>query len=205
MAAVILVLSAVLALWASAWIDSLYQREREILTFPLKVRASAFRLPLLILGLGFMSVCLTGAKMEIYELLKRLLLAYFLLMTIVTDLEQHLIFDRMQLPFAVLALPFLFLTGQTGAHLLAALAGGGSFLLLSILMGGAIGGGDIKLMFVLGLWLGGEALLAIAMGGFLLSGLVALVMLGTGRWKRDERFAYSPYFSLMALSLLLLK
>ena len=104
----ILVLSAVLALWASAWIDSLYQREREILTFPLKVRASAFRLPLLILGFGFMSVCLTGAKMEIYELLKRLLLAYFLLMTIVTDLEQHLIFDRMQLPFAVLALPFLF-------------------------------------------------------------------------------------------------
>jgi leader peptidase (prepilin peptidase)/N-methyltransferase len=73
-----------------------------------------------------------------------------------------------------------------------------------MLMGGAIGGGDIKLMFVLGLWLGGEALLAIAMGGFLLSGLVALVMLGTGRWKRDERFAYSPYFSLMALSFLLM-
>ena len=151
-----------------------------------------------------MAVYLAGERMELYELLKRLILAYFLLMTMVTDLEQQLIFDRMQLPFAVLALPFLFLTGQTAAHLLAALAGGGIFLLLSILMGGAIGGGDIKLMFVLGLWLGAEPLLAIAMGGFLLSGLVALVMLGTGRWKRDERFAYSPYFSLMALSLLLM-
>ena len=151
-----------------------------------------------------MAVYLAGERMELYELLKRLILAYFLLMTMVTDLEQQLIFDRMQLLFAVLALPFLGLTWQAAAHLLAALAGGGIFLLLSILMGGAIGGGDIKLMFVLGLWLGTEALLAIAMGGFLLSGLVALVMLGTGRWKRDERFAYSPYFSLMALSFLLM-
>ena len=151
-----------------------------------------------------MAVYLAGERMELYELLKRLILAYFLLMTMVTDLEQQLIFDRMQLLFAVLALPFLGLTGQAAAHLLAALSGGGIFLLLSILMGGAIGGGDIKLMFVLGLWLGAEPLLAIAMGGFLLSGLVALVMLGTGRWRRDERFAYSPYFSLMALSLLLM-
>ena len=196
-------LSIVLALVASAWIDSLYQAERDILTFPAKVRASAYRMPLLVAGFGLIAACLAGEGVLLQELFKRLLLAYFLLMTIVTDFEQHLIFDKMQLPFAVLALVFMCLSGQIGNYLLAATAGGISFLLLALLTRGAIGGGDIKLMFVLGLWLGMEKLLQIIAGGFILGGLVAGAMLLSGRWKRDERFAYSPYFSVIALILLL--
>ena len=196
-------LSVVLALGASAWIDSLYQAERGILTFPAKVRASAYRMPLLVAGFWLIAACLAGEGILLQDLLKRLPLAYFLLMTIVTDLEQHLIFDKMQLPFAVLALIFMCLSGQIGNYLLAAVAGGMAFLLLALLTRGAIGGGDIKLMFVLGLWLGMEKLLQIVAGGFILGGLVAGVMLLSGRWKRDERFAYSPYFSVIALILLL--
>ena len=196
-------LSIVLALVASAWIDSLYQAERDILTFPAKVRASAYRMPLLVAGFGLIAACLAGEGVLLQELFKRLLLAYFLLMTIVTDFEQHLIFDKMQLPFAVLALVFMCLSGQIGNYLLAATAGGISFLLLALLTRGAIGGGDIKLMFVLGLWLGMEKLLQIVAGGFILGGLAAGVMLLSGRWKRDEHFAYSPYFSVIALILLL--
>ena len=196
-------LSVVLALGASAWIDSLYQAERGILTFPAKVRASAYRMPLLVAGFWLIAACLAGEGILLQDLLKRLPLAYFLLMTIVTDLEQHLIFDKMQLPFAVLALVFMCLSGQIGNYLLAAVAGGMAFLLLALLTRGAIGGGDIKLMFVLGLWLGMEKLLQIVAGGFILGGLVAGVMLLSGRWKRDEHFAYSPYFSVIALILLL--
>ena len=196
-------LSIVLALVASAWIDSLYQAERDILTFPAKVRASAYRMPLLVAGFWLIAACLAGEGILLQDLLKRLPLAYFLLMTIVTDFEQHLIFDKMQLPFAVLALVFMCLSGQIGNYLLAATAGGISFLLLAFLTRGAIGGGDIKLMFVLGLWLGMEKLLQIVAGGFILGGLVAGVMLLSGRWKRDEHFAYSPYFSVIALILLL--
>ena len=160
-------LSIVLALVASAWIDSLYQAERDILTFPAKVRASAYRMPLLVAGFGLIAACLAGEGVLLQELFKRLLLAYFLLMTIVTDFEQHLIFDKMQLPFAVLALVFMCLSGQIGNYLLAATAGGISFLLLALLTRGAIGGGDIKLIFVLGLWLGMEKLLQIVAGGFI--------------------------------------
>lgn len=196
-------LSVVLALGASAWIDSLYQAERGILTFPAKVRASAYRMPLLVAGFWLIAACLAGEGILLQDLLKRLPLAYFLLMTIVTDLEQHLIFDKMQLPFAVLALVFMCLSGQIGTYLLAAVAGGMAFLLLALLTRGAIGGGDIKLMFVLGLWLGMEKLLQIVAGGFILGGLAAGVMLLSGRWKRDEHFAYSPYFSVIALILLL--
>lgn len=203
MLATLLGLSVVLALGASAWIDSLYQAERGILTFPAKVRASAYRMPLLVAGFWLIAACLAGEGILLQDLLKRLPLAYFLLMTIVTDLEQHLIFDKMQLPFAVLALVFMCLSGQIGNYLLAAVAGGMAFLLLALFTRGAIGGGDIKLMFVLGLWLGMEKLLQIVAGGFILGGLVAGVMLLSGRWKRDEHFAYSPYFSVIALILLL--
>ena len=203
MLATLLGLSVVLALGASAWIDSLYQAERGILTFPAKVRASAYRMPLLVAGFWLIAACLAGEGILLQDLLKRLPLAYFLLMTIVTDLEQHLIFDKMQLPFAVLALVFMCLSGQIGNYLLAAVAGDMAFLLLALLTRGAIGGGDIKLIFVLGLWLGMEKLLQIVAGGFILGGLVAGVMLLSGRWKRDEHFAYSPYFSVIALILLL--
>ena len=110
MYAAIMCLALVLALWASEWIDSLYQREREILTFPEKMRASAFRLPLLVLGFGGMAIILSGEAMQLTEAAKRLLLAWFLLMTMVTDFEQQLIFDRMQMPFAVLALIFMCLS-----------------------------------------------------------------------------------------------
>ncbi|MBQ7496801.1 MAG: prepilin peptidase [Selenomonas sp.] len=199
MYAAIMCLALVLALWASEWIDSLYQREREILTFPEKMRASAFRLPLLVLGFGGMAIILSGEAMQLTEAAKRLLLAWFLLMTMVTDFEQQLIFDRMQMPFAALALIFMCLSGQISNYLLAAVAGGGGFLLLALLTKGVIGGGDIKLIFVMGLWLGAEKLLQVIAGGFILSGLAAGVMLLSGRWGMQERFAYSPYFSLLAL------
>lgn len=203
MLATVFALSLVLALVASAWIDSLYQKEREILAFPARDCASVYRMPLLVLGLGLTTGYLAGEELLLSDLLKRLLLTFFLLMTIVTDFEQHLIFDRMQLPFALLALLFAFMTGQMSGHLLAAVAGGSAFLLLALITRGAIGGGDIKLMFVLGLWLGMEKLLQVIAGGFILGGLVAGVMLLSGRWKRDEHFAYSPYFSVIALILLL--
>ena len=203
MLVILFCLSVIMALVASAWIDSLYRREREILTFPEKTKAAAFRMPLLIAGVYGLAVYWTGAGWQFWELVRRLLLSWFLLMTMVTDLEQHLIFDRMQLPFALLALPFMLWEGQAADCLLAAIAGGGGFLLLSLITKGSIGGGDIKLIFVLGLWLGTEAVFRIAMGGFILSGAVAMIMLLSKRWQRDERFAYSPYFSVMALCLLL--
>ena len=70
---------------------------------------------------------------------------------------------------------------------------------MALLTKGVIGGGDIKLIFVMGLWLGAEKLLQVIAGGFILSGLAAGVMLLSGRWGMRERFAYSPYFSLLAL------
>lgn len=110
-----------------------------------------------------------------------------------TDWEQQVIFDRMLLPFAVIGLLHTVLAGLPAAdHLLAALAGGGLFLLLAILTRGGIGGGDIKLIAALGLWAGTEGLTAIAVSGLILGGLAALVLLITGRKNAATIFPTAP-------------
>ena len=110
----------------------------------------------------------------------------------------------MLLPFGLLALPAAFFSPlPLTDHLLAAAAGGGLFLLLAMLTRGGIGGGDIKLIFVLGLWLGTDRLLSAVLAGLLLGGLAALLLLLTGRKKRQNNFAYGPYFALNALWLYL--
>ena len=115
------------------------------------------------------------------------------------DWEQHVIFDRMLIPFAVLGLLFTLLSGGLLNHILAAAAGGIVFLLLSILTKGGIGGGDIKLVAALGLWFGTEAPTHIAMTGLVLAGLVALVLLLTRQKGRLDYMAYGPYFALAAI------
>lgn len=197
-------LSLLWAQGASEWMESLYRRERGILSFPAAAFHPSWRKPFLATGFFLGALWLSGSSLSPGEFLARLTLLPFLLLTICTDLEQHVIFDRMQLPFALLALPFFpLLEWQVPDHLLAALAGGGLFLLLAWLTGGGIGGGDIKLIFVLGLWLGTWKLFQILQYGFLLSGAVAAVMLISGVWRHDQRLAYSPYFSAVAILYLL--
>lgn len=201
--AVLLGLSFLLAQGASEWMESLYRRERGILGFP-AAECPSWRRPFLAAGFFLGALWLSGCSLSPGEFLARITLLFFLLLTICTDLEQHVIFDRMQLPFALLALPFfLLLDWQVLNHILAALAGGGIFLVLAGITRGGIGGGDIKLIFVLGLWLGAWKLFYIVQYGFLLSGVVAAVMLISGIWRHDQRLAYSPYFSAVAILYLL--
>ena len=69
--------------------------------------------------------------------------------------------------------------------------------------GTGLGGGDIKLMASLGLWLGTDALIFVAAAGSIFGGLSALVLLLLGKKKRKSAFAYGPYFTLTTLALLL--
>ena len=124
------------------------------------------------------------------------------------DLREQLIYRRHLLPLALCGLMATLLSAPEGQlmaraldSLLAAAAGFLSFLLLAVLTGGGIGGGDIKLMGALGLWLGTEKLLLVALAGCLLGGLFALLALLTGRKKRGEAIPYAPGFTLAALAI----
>ncbi|SDP31546.1 leader peptidase (prepilin peptidase) / N-methyltransferase [Selenomonas ruminantium] len=195
------------AIGGSRWIARLYQQSTEILSFPHEVQKQnrqrkrylpaalgvLFAFYLLSAGTGVLSICLN------------LFYIFFLVIFTVTDFEQQVIFDKMLLPFALLGVVAAII-GEAGliSHLLAALGGGVLFLLLAILTRGGIGGGDIKLVAALGLWLGVSSLSHVVVVGFIGGGIGALIMMLFCHKKRTDTFAYGPYFTIAALLMLLL-
>jgi leader peptidase (prepilin peptidase)/N-methyltransferase len=89
-------------------------------------------------------------------------------------------------------------TGSCPALLRAALAGllmTGGYLLVALLPGAGLGLGDVKLAGVLGLvlgWLGWRYVLFGAILPHLLTGPVVLVLLLTGRLRRDSTLPFGP-------------
>ena len=201
-----LLLSFVCTIAGSLWIDRLYRQEKDdsLLSFPDQIAKRAkFRIPLLFFLLLF---CLgkTWYAVSIPTVIYYTVAIIFLSFITVTDFEQYVIFDSMLLPLAALGLCYtvhqqLSLT----EHLATGLVGGLLFLLLTILTKGAIGGGDIKLIAALGLWLGIRPLLSVIMFGFLAGGAAALFLLVTKQKKRQDYFAYGPYFALSGIAVLL--
>lgn len=128
-------------------------------------------------------------------------LAAFLVWTAVFDFRYGLIFDRLLVVFAAVALCFRLPEGTSAVSLLVgALAGGVPLLLIHILSRGGIGGGDIKLMTVVGLWLGWrEALLTLLLASWV-GGLFAMALLLSGRGKRKDMIPFGPFLSFGAWS-----
>ena len=123
---------------------------------------------------------------------------------IMTDFEQYMLFDAMTLPLALLGAIYAWQAGLNFTeHIVAALIGGGIFLLLAVLSKGALGGGDVKLIAALGLWLGAEKLLLVVTCGAMAGGLAALLMILAKKKDRNSYFAYGPYFAFAAIYFLI--
>jgi leader peptidase (prepilin peptidase)/N-methyltransferase len=196
------------AIAGNSWLKKLYQEKESILTFPDKIfeqsqKRQQFLLPLLVIL--FVSYLLTHDT-TLWDNIFNLIFIYFLILFTITDFEQQVIFDVMQLPFALCGLAFCLVSGFSLLnHLTAALGGGVIFLVLAILTRGGIGGGDIKLIAALGLWLGTTALIDVVAFGFIAGGIAAFILLVFRHKKRTDKFAYGPYFTLAALLQLFLK
>ena len=186
----------------SRWIDSLYGTSTDILSYPASTRERGRFRPTwmaALLVLLFSFTVLRHPNIMATNLFFLLAFEYFLLLFTFTDFEQQVIFDKMMLPFALLGCIATSVIGLPVLdHALAAAAGGAIFLLLAILRRNGIGGGDIKLIAALGLWIGTKPLTIVVMAGLVLAGIAALILLITGKKKRDETFAYGPYFTITA-------
>jgi leader peptidase (prepilin peptidase) / N-methyltransferase len=78
---------------------------------------------------------------------------------------------------------------------------GGFYLLMSLLPGGGVGGGDVRLAPLIGAvlgWLGAGYLVLGMAAGFLIGGVVAVVLLVLGRAGRKTHIAYGPAMCLGA-------
>lgn len=192
-----IILSAALTFAGSLWIDKLYLNCAE-LTFPEEISKRArFRKPILFYALAI----LFNMTEDLW-----LMSAIFLLMLMtLTDFEQYMLFDVMTLLLALIGAIFSYQNSILQENLIAAVIGGGVFLLLAIISRWAIGGGDIKLIFALGLWLGIVNLLNVIIFGAIFGGVAAILLIITKQKDCKSFFAYGPYFAITAIYFLLLK
>ena len=194
--------AGILTVAGSKLIDFLYRLPDAPLTYPEKI-GSPSRLRKIFLFVGLF-VCaenfLPGKMPEDFYLTAA---SFFLLVVTVTDLEQYIVFDKIIFPFAVLGfVAALHLNLPIADRIIASLLGGGIFFLLAVLTKG-IGGGDVKLIAALGLWLGTEKLFDAVTTGCVAGGIVALILILSGRKNFGSFFAYAPYFSLTTIFIFL--
>lgn len=116
------------------------------------------------------------------------------------DYRFQFIFDDSLLPLLVVGLvatPWLpFSIWQRLA------AGAGAFVVLAalaILGRGALGGGDVKMMAVLGLWFGVNGIITATSVGFIIGGIAAIVMLLFKVHGRKDFFAFGPFLIIGAV------
>ena len=197
----------------SKWLSYLFQENSKELSFPAELGyswlARAVKILLLSIPVWLAAACTAGssnAGSSAAEALFFAIYTVFLLTMLCSDIEQQIIFDKQLALFAMFGLlRSLLFSLPWEQHLLAALAGGLSFLLLAILTRGGIGGGDIKLIAALGLWLGGEALKLTALGGIIIGGLWALVAIAVKKKKRTDFIPYAPAFIIAAFAVYILQ
>ncbi len=150
------------------------------------------------LTLGFGLLALAGVGPTLGWALRVPLLAALAMVTVL-DLRFRLIPDLVTLPALVYAVVTAALR-QGSAGLLEAtvgvLVGGGVVLLAAVLTRGGFGGGDVKLMAVLGGALGWKASLVVLALSQLVGGLIAVVLLTARRADRKSPF---PVGALIAL------
>ena len=140
-----------------------------------------------------------------FPLIKPLILTSFLLVITYIDYDHQLILDKVLLFMAGAGALIECLTPSVGllSVLAGSLAGGGLLLLIAIASKGGMGGGDIKLATVLGIYLGAKLTLLALFLSFVIGGVVAVFILLFKRKGRRDCIPFGPFIAAGAfLSLL---
>lgn len=131
-----------------------------------------------------------------YQLLHALIFISILIPIVCIDYEHQIIPDSINLTGAILGLIIVPLTSLTYSNaLLGVLVGGGVMLLIAVLSRGGMGGGDIKMMAMAGLFLGWPMTLMALFLSFVLGGIGSLVLLLTGIKKRKDAIPFGPFLA----------
>ena len=140
---------------------------------------------------------------ENLDLIKYLILSPMLISVVVIDYKLQIIPNRLNLTMFEIGLIFTFLYGMSNVAisinmLLGMLAGGGIFLLITLLGGlvygkEAMGLGDVKLMGALGLYFGLTNIIIISLVSFLVCAIISIFLLTTKIKKTDEYIPFGPF------------
>lgn len=137
------------------------------------------------------------------DLIKFIILTPMLLSAFIIDYKLQIIPNRLNLAILEVGIVIAFIYGLSDIAitinmLLGMLAGGGIFLLITLLGGlfygkEAMGFGDVKLMGALGLFFGLSNIVIITLLSFLIGAILSIVLLITRIKKSDEYIPFGPF------------
>ena len=120
------------------------------------------------------------------------------------DFDHQIILDEVLILMLVCGAGYVYLTfSNYWEAVYGALFTGGTMLLIFILSRGGMGAGDVKLCFVIGVWLGLKASMVCLMLAFILGGIIGVLLLATGIKNRKDPIPFGPFLCLGAYVALL--
>ena len=127
------------------------------------------------------------------------MLIYFgiLLVVALIDWDTQIIYDRFHIFILILAIANIWLVPEHGLidRLIGALIISVPMLLLALVIPGAFGGGDIKLMAVSGAFLGTGPVVCAMFFGLLTGGAYGAFMLKSKKLGKKDVFAFGPFLA----------
>ena len=116
------------------------------------------------------------------------------------DIDHRIIPDKLNLFGIISGAMLVFLPDSLSVKsaLLGIAAGGGLLLLVAVISRGAMGGGDIKLFAVIGLFLGLEKTLLALFLTFLLGGIAGVLLIATKIKSRKDYIPFGPFIGIGA-------
>ena len=127
-----------------------------------------------------------------YDLLL-LVFAASLIFHIYTDCKEQLLYDEVSTVLMLTGVIYAYYFGNLWDAVQGAMATVVIMLVIYWASRGGMGFGDVKLAFVLGVWLGLEQSLLCLLLAFILGGVVGVVLLLTGLKTRKDAIPFGPY------------
>ena len=161
----------------------------------------------LITGLSFVLIyikifpsldILSGSWLDIWQMAGWFIITAWLIVIFVYDLKYYLILDIVIIPAIVLALIFNYVLGFNILNLLlAGLVGGGFFLLQFLVSKGKwIGGGDIRLGVLMGIFLGWPHILTALFLAYILGSLISIILLLSNKKHLTDKVPFGTFLTL---------
>jgi leader peptidase (prepilin peptidase)/N-methyltransferase len=129
------------------------------------------------------------------------ILLSLLLVISVIDFNHQIIPDGLNGFGGILGIIYIFIRADSitpSNSFLGMFIGGGIFLLIALLTNGAMGGGDIKLMAMLGLWFGWKDILMVSLLSFVIGAVLSILLLVFKIKSRKDTIPFGPFISIAA-------
>jgi len=163
------------------------------------------RYPMVELLTGFLFVLLFWRYGLSVEFAKYATLSCILVCVAFIDMDHRIIPDRLNLFGLAAAIIFLFISSDLTPldAFYGFLAGGGFLFLLAVLSRGAMGGGDIKLFAVIGIFLGLYKTATAMFLTFILAGVVGILLIAFRIRTRKDYMPFGPFISISAFIIIM--